>query len=154
MFNYPVFGNTDSAPTGAHLEAMFVKYALWTVQGLLALLFLGLGFMKLTSPLADLETMMGVPGMLIRFVGTVEVLGALGLILPGLLKIRAGLVPLAATGLGIVALSATGYHLTRGETGMSLFPLVILLLGTFVAYGRWQLAPHARSAHERTPARV
>jgi hypothetical protein len=133
---------------------MLVKYALWTVQGLLALLFLGLGAMKLASPLDDLEAMMGVPGMLIWFIGAAEVLGAVGLILPGLLKIWTGLVPLAAAGLALVTLGATVLHLTRGETSMALFPLVVMLLSAFVAYGRWQLAPHAVSAREGIPTRV
>ena len=132
-----------------------MKYALWIVQGLLALLFLGLGLMKLTSPIDEISAMMGLPGLLIRFIGTVEVRGALGLILPGLLKIRVGLAPLAAAGLALVALSAVVYHLVNGD-GMSTasFPMIAALLSGFVAYGRWRLAPHARPADERVPARV
>jgi hypothetical protein len=132
-----------------------MTYALWTVQGLLALLFLGLGLMKLTSPIDEISAMMGLPGLLIQFIGTLEVLGALGLILPSLLKIRVGLAPFAAAGLALVALSATVYHLANGD-GMSVasFPLIVALLSGFVAYGRWQLAPHARPADRRAPIRI
>jgi hypothetical protein len=132
-----------------------MKYVLWILQGLLALLFLGLGLMKLTSPIEEISAMMGLPGLLIRFIGTVEVLGALGLILPGLLRFRVGLTPLAAAGLALVALSAVVYHLANGDgLAMASFPLIVALLSGFVAYGRWQLAPHARPADERVPARV
>jgi DoxX-like protein len=132
-----------------------MTYALWTLQGLLALLFLGLGIMKLTSPIEEISAMMGLPGLLIQFIGTVEVLGALGLILPGLLRNRLGLAPLAAAGLALVALSAVVYHLTNGD-GMSMasFPLIVALLSGFVAYGRWRWAPYARPAAQRVPARI
>jgi hypothetical protein len=132
-----------------------MKFALWIVQGLLALLFLGLGLMKLTVPLDDMAAQMDVPGALIRFIGFVEVLGAIGLIVPGLLKIRTGLVPLAAAGLAIVGLGATGYHLLHGDgVAMAAFPLVVALLSAFVAYGRQRLAPHGQPAPERVAARI
>ena len=127
-----------------------MTYALWIVQGLLALLFLGLGMMKVTMPLDEMVAQMGIPGALIRFIGTVEVLGAIGLIAPALLKIRTGLVPLAAAGLAIVALAATAFHLVNGDgLATAAFPLVVALLSAFVAYGRWQVAPHGRTVRER-----
>jgi hypothetical protein len=132
-----------------------MSLALWIVQGLLALLFLGLGLMKLTMPLDEVAAMMGLPGLLIRFIGLAEVLGAAGLVLPGLLKIRTGLVPLAAAGLAIVTLGATVFHLSNGDgMAMASFPLIVALLSTFVAYGRWRWAPHAQAAPERVAARV
>src|SRR5688572_9115390 len=120
-----------------------MSYALWIVQGLLALLFLGLGVMKLTIPLDDPAMTMGLPGLFIRFIGLAEVLGAVGLVVPGLLKVRTGLVSLAALALAIVTVGATAFHLLNGD-GLALasFPLVVALLSAFVAYGRWQLAPH------------
>ena len=69
---------------------------LWTVQGLLAALFLFAGGMKLVTPIAALTQQIALPGLFLRFIGLVEVLGALGLILPGLLRIRPALTPLAA----------------------------------------------------------
>jgi uncharacterized membrane protein len=94
-----------------------VSRALWIVQGLLALLFLFAGGMKLVVPLEKLAGSVPLPGPFMRFIGVAEVLGAIGLILPGLLRIRPGLTP-----------------------------LVVGLLSAFVAYGRWRLAPHRGSS--------
>ncbi len=81
-----------------------MTYALWVIQGLLALLFLFAGGMKLILPVEEMTKQMPVPlpGLFLRFIAVVEVLGALGLILPGLLRIRPGLTPLAATRLVII----------------------------------------------------
>jgi DoxX-like family len=70
------------------------------------------------------------------------VLGGLGLILPGLLRIRTVLTPLAAAGLVIIMIGAVALTLKSGPFSTSLFPLVVGLLSAFVAYGRWRLAPH------------
>jgi hypothetical protein len=70
-----------------------VNYVLWTVQGLLALLFLFAGGMKLALPIEVLTKQMPLPGLFLRFIGMAEVFGAIGLILPGLLRIRQGLTP-------------------------------------------------------------
>jgi uncharacterized membrane protein YphA (DoxX/SURF4 family) len=56
---------------------------LWTLQALLAALFLFAGGMKLVSPIAALTQQVALPGPFLRFIGLAEVLGALGLILPG-----------------------------------------------------------------------
>jgi uncharacterized membrane protein YphA (DoxX/SURF4 family) len=118
---------------------------LWTVQGMLALLFLFAGAMKLVTPLeVMLEQMtLPIPGWFVQFIGVCEVLGALGLVLPSLLKIRPGLTPLAASGLVIIMIGATVLTAASGPVVTALFPLVVGLLATFVAYGRWQLAPQA-----------
>ena len=124
-----------------------MSLALWIVQGLLALLFLGLGLMKLVIPLDEIAAQVGLPVLFIRFIGLAEVLGAVGLIAPGLLKIRVGLAPLAATGLAIVTVGATAFHLVNGDgPAVASFPLIVALLSGFVAYGRWRLAPHAKPA--------
>src|SRR3989441_5378118 len=81
------------------------------------------------------------PGWFLRFVGVAEVLAALGLVLPGLLRIRPGLTPLAATGLVIIMLGATVVTLASGAIVPALMPLVVGLLAAFVAYGRWRPAP-------------
>ena len=65
-----------------------MTYALWIVQGLLALIFLFAGGMKLVQPLEVLTEQTPLPGLFVRFIGVAEVLGALGVILPGLLRIR------------------------------------------------------------------
>ncbi|MGI9064796.1 MAG: DoxX family protein [Pyrinomonadaceae bacterium] len=125
-----------------------MNIALWIIQVLLALLFLFAGGTKLVLPLETLAEMSRqsgqtpLPGLLTRFIGVVEVLGALGLILPGLLRIRPGLTPLAAAGLVIIMIGATVLTFAADGFAMALPPLVVGILAAFVAYGRWRLAPH------------
>jgi uncharacterized membrane protein YphA (DoxX/SURF4 family) len=123
-----------------------MTYVLWIVQGLLALLFLFAGGMKLVQPIEVLTEQMPLPGLFVRFIGVAEVLGAIGLILPGLLRIRPGLTPLAAAGLVVIMIGATALTLASGEMALALIPLLVGLLLAFVAYGRWRLAPHRGSA--------
>ena len=123
-----------------------MTYVLWIVQVLLALLFLFAGGTKLVLPLDVLAAsgspnQIQLPGLFVRFIGVVEVLGALGLILPGLLRVRSGLTPLAATGLVIIMVGAMALTLMADGVTAALVPLVIGLLAAFVAYGRWRLAP-------------
>ena len=126
-----------------------MTYALWIVQGLLALLFLFAGGMKLVLLLEKLagSIPMPLPGFFLKFIGAAEVLGALGLILPGLLRIRPGLTPLAAAGLVIIMTGATVVTLAGGDVVMALIPLMVGLLAAFVAYGRWRLVPHRKRSH-------
>ena len=114
-----------------------MNYALWVAQGLLALIFLFSGGMKLVTPLEVLTEQMRLPGLFVRFIGAAEVLGAIGLILPGLLRIRRGLTPLAAAGLVIIMIGATVLTLATGNVASALISLVVGLLAAFVAYGRW-----------------
>ena len=72
------------------------------------------------------------PGLFMRFINVAEVLGAIGLILPGLLRTRPGLTSLAAAGLVLIMSGATVLTL-------ALIPLVVGLLSAFVAYGRWRM---------------
>jgi uncharacterized membrane protein YphA (DoxX/SURF4 family) len=124
-----------------------VNIILWIIQILLALLFLFAGGMKLVIPPAVLQSMgspnqVVLPGLFIRFIGVCEVLSALGLILPGLLKIRPELTPLAATGLVILMIGAVVLTIIGDGVGAAVVPFVTGLLAAFVAYGRWQLVPH------------
>jgi hypothetical protein len=123
-----------------------MTYVLWIIQVLLALLFLFSGGMKLVIPI-DVLTSMGppnqvhLPGLFIQFIGVCEVLGAFGLVLPGLLRIRTGLTPLAAGLLVIILIGATVLTLIGPGIVTAITPFVTGLLTAFVAYGRWQLAP-------------
>ncbi len=112
--------------------------ALWIIQGLLALLFLFAGSMKLIVPIEMLTAQMPLPlpGLFLQFIGVAEVAGAIGLILPGLLRIRPILTPLAACGLLIIMIGATVVTLAGGQVVPALLPLVMGLLCVFVAYGR------------------
>ena len=120
---------------------------LWIIQVLLALLFLFAGGMKLVIAPEVLQSMgspnqIVLPGLLVRFIGVCEVLGGLGLILPGLLRIRPGLTPLAAAGLVIIMIGATVLTVMGDGIGAALPAIVAGILAAFVAYGRWRLVPH------------
>jgi uncharacterized membrane protein YphA (DoxX/SURF4 family) len=119
--------------------------ALWVAQILLALVFAGSGISKLVQPYEKLAAQMGyvndyTPGA-IRAIGTLEVLGALGVILPALTGILPWLSPLAAGGLAVNMGGATSTHLRRKEVPMMIFNLVLIVLAMFVVYGRLALVP-------------
>jgi DoxX-like family len=121
-----------------------MNYVLWSVQVLLALIFLFTGGTKLILPIEVLTEQTPMPSLFVRFLGVAEVLGAIGLILPGLVRIRPVLTPLAASGLVIIMIGATVLTLVGVVpvgAALALIPLVVGLLSTFVAYGRWRLAP-------------
>ncbi|HKV08040.1 MAG TPA: DoxX family protein [Thermoanaerobaculia bacterium] len=120
-----------------------LNIALWIVQVLLGLLFIWAGGMKLVMPLEKMAGPVDLPGWFLRFIGVVELLGGLGLILPGLLRIRTSLTAWAAAGLVIVMIGAVGITLAGGPktAGMAVVPAVTGLLAAFVAYGRWRLVP-------------
>ena len=86
---------------------MNLNRGLWIVQVLLALLFLFAGGMKLVLPIEEMTKEIAMPGWFLRFIGVAEVLGGLGLVLPGLTGIRPGLTPLAAAGLVIIMIGAS-----------------------------------------------
>jgi DoxX-like family len=75
------------------------------------------------------------------FIGVAEVLAAVGLTLPGVTRIRPWLVSCAAAGLMIVMISATIFHIARGEVSSAITTAVLLLVATFVAYMRWRVLP-------------
>jgi uncharacterized membrane protein YphA (DoxX/SURF4 family) len=121
-----------------------MTYALWIVQALLALLFLWAGGMKLVLSIEQLSGAMPLPGWFMRLIGVAEVLGGLGLLLPGLLRVAPVLTPLAAVGLVMVMIGATVITAASGPVAMALIPAGVGVLAAFVAYGRWRLAPHRR----------
>jgi hypothetical protein len=124
-------------------SATRINLALWIVQGLLAMFFgLASGAPKLLLPAEMIPMPLPLPHLFVQFIGVAEVLGALGLILPGLTHIRPGLTPLAALGLVVVALSATVYQLAAQQPGNAIFALVMGLIAASVAYGRGRVAPH------------
>jgi uncharacterized membrane protein YphA (DoxX/SURF4 family) len=120
-----------------------MNIALWIAQALLAAIFLFAGGMKLVISIEEMTKQMPIPlpGWFLRFTGVVEVLGAIGVILPWLLRKRPGLTPLAAAGLVIVMIGATVYTLAAGDVASAPIPLVVGILAAFVAYGRWRLTP-------------
>ena len=127
-----------------------MKYVLWIVQALLALVFLCAGVMKIIVPLDVLYAYMQLtlPGVFIRFIGVCEVLGALGLILPGLTRIRPELTSLAARGLVLIMVGAVMFT-PPDALATTALPVVLGLLAAFVAYCR-----RPRTAEARPSRRV
>ena len=112
---------------------------LWIVQVLLAALFLFAGGMKLVMPIETLKEQSQMSGGFLRFIGVVEVVGGLGLVLPGLTGIAPILTPLAAAGLVIVMVGATVVSLPGGV--LVLIPFAVGVLAAWIAVGRWRFAP-------------
>jgi uncharacterized membrane protein YphA (DoxX/SURF4 family) len=117
--------------------------ALWTVQVLLALLYIWSGTTKLTLPAAAMQAPGPVhfPTLFYRFIAICELLGAVGLILPSLLRIRPVLTPLAASCLFIIMIGATTVTFMLGMYNAVSLPIIAGVLDAFVAYGRFRLAP-------------
>jgi putative oxidoreductase len=115
---------------------------LWVLQVLLALAFLAHGLLFLFPPAAIAEQMNAtLPRWFQLFLGVAEVLAAVGLTLPGLTRIQPWFVPAAAAGVMIVMISATVFHLMRGEISSAATTAVLLAMATFVAYMRWRTLP-------------
>jgi uncharacterized membrane protein YphA (DoxX/SURF4 family) len=118
-----------------------VNVALWTVQTLLALLFLFAGSMKFLMPIEAMTRQIPFPAAFLYFIGVCEIAGAFGLILPSLLRIRPQLTPLAAAGLVIIMGGATGVTVAIGPVAPAAMPFIVGVLAAFVFYGRSRVAP-------------
>jgi len=110
--------------------------ALWIVQGLLAGLFLFAGVAKLIMTVEEMTKEIPLPGAFLRFIAVAEIFGAIGLILPGLLRIKPSLTPLSAAGLTIIMIGATVITLIGGGGAFALFPVTVGILAASIAYGR------------------
>ncbi len=118
---------------------------LWTVQVLLAALFLFAGATKLVMPIEALTAQSTLPGGFLRFIGAAEFFGAIGLVLPGLLGIRRELTPLAAAGLVVIMAGATATVAAQALV-TALIPLAVGALAAVVAYGRRDAFAASRAA--------
>ena len=119
-----------------------MNVVLWIVAGVLAVAFLGAGLMKLAQPRKKLaDSGMGwtedFSDGAVKGIGALEVLGALGLILPAVFDVATVLVPIAATGLALLMLGAAVTHARRKESQMIVANVVLLVLAVFVAWGRF-----------------
>jgi hypothetical protein len=122
--------------------AVDMNKLLWVLQVLLALAFLAHGLLLLFPPAAVADQMnASLPRWFQLFLGVAEVLASVGLTIPGLTRIQPWLVPTAAGGVMIVMISATGFHLVRGEMSSAAITGLLLAMATFVAYMRWRAAP-------------
>jgi uncharacterized membrane protein YphA (DoxX/SURF4 family) len=124
---------------------------LWTLQILLGFYFAGSGFGKVLlydghlyakAPQA-VAWFAAVPQPLIVFIGVCEMLGGIGVILPSLARVKPKLTPLAAAGLVLTMVLATGFHLVRGEYTLMLVPVALAGIAAFIAVGRSTRRPVA-----------
>jgi uncharacterized membrane protein YphA (DoxX/SURF4 family) len=113
--------------------------ALWTAQISLAMLFLFAGVMKFVMPVKEMTRGSSLPGSFFHFIGAMEVFGAIGLVLPCLLRISRFLTPVAACGLVIIMAGATVTSIPMGW--ISLLPFFVGVAAAFIAYGRFKLLP-------------
>ncbi|MGH3313474.1 MAG: DoxX family protein [Streptomyces sp.] len=123
-----------------------MNVALWIVAGVLAFLFAASGLMKVSKPKAELAAgnmawAEDFSSGAVKAIGAIEVLAAIGLVLPALLDIATVLVPLAATGLAVTMAGAAVVHARRKEGSSIVVNIVLLALAVFVAWGRF--GPHS-----------
>ena len=121
-----------------------MNIALWILQILFGLYFIAIGVTHFIIPPglpAPMAWMYDLSPWLHWFSGIAEILGGLGLILPGIFRIQTRLVPLAASGLALVMVGAVGYHILRGEYQNIVMNLILIAIMAFIAYGRTKLAP-------------
>lgn len=117
----------------------FGSIGMWVGQGVLAGLFLFAGGFKLMAPAEMMmEGPVVLPVLLLRFIGLCEVLGAVGLILPGVFRIHRELTPLAAAGLVIIMTGAAVLTAIGGQVGGAVVPFIIGILLITIGRGRWQ----------------
>jgi hypothetical protein len=132
---------SDAASRTAHITTA-TRHAsrkpnigLWTIQGVLAAVFLLAGVSKLVMPAGDLADS-DLAVAFLRFIGVCETLGAVGLVLPWLLNIRRGLTPLAAAGLVVIMAGATVLTAATRPVAFATFPLAVGVAAAWVACGR------------------
>ena len=138
-------------PVATDRSGRKLSVLLWVVQVLLAMLFMFAGVMKFIIPVAEMTKQISMPGWFLHFIGGAEILGAIGLVLPGILRIRTGLTPLAAAALVVIMIGATAVNLKLAQRGAALTTVIVGLLLVFVAYNRLRMAPHTQLAQGTSP---
>jgi uncharacterized membrane protein YphA (DoxX/SURF4 family) len=143
--------NAQAVSTTTRRPWFTLNGVLWTLQIVWGFFFAGSGFGKVLLYDATLYAeapravawYAAVPQPLIVFIGVVEVLGGIGLILPALTRVTPKLTPLAAGGLALTMLLAAGFHVVRGEYALVPATVVLGAVAAFLAAGRWNLRPLA-----------
>ncbi len=123
-----------------------MNIALWVIAAVLASTMLAAGTMKVSRPRSELEAngmpwVDDFPGRTVKTIGALEILAAIGLLVPAALDIAPWLVPAAAIGVIAVMVGAAVTHLRRSEPQAIAINAILLALAAFVAWGRF--GPHA-----------
>jgi putative oxidoreductase len=118
---------------------------LWIAQILLSTSLIWAAGVKLFQPIEQLETIWPWTGdvsrAFVRFTGVIDLLGALGVILPSLFRFKPVLAPIAAIGIVLLMIAASIFHISRGEGSQIGFNIVFAVIAAFVAYGRFKIVP-------------
>jgi hypothetical protein len=126
-------------------SSKIIHLILWIVQVVLAASFVWAGLMKLFQPTEKLSAMWPwageVPVALLKLTGIVDLLGAVGLILPSLFRIKPKLTPIAAIGVIVLMLCAGIFHIVRGEASVIWVNIAFAAMAAFIAWGRLKKAP-------------
>jgi hypothetical protein len=136
----------NAVGTGGASSPKVWNIGLWVVQALLAAFYAMAGSMKLSQPIealvaSGMSYAGDFPELLTRFIGTMELLGAIGIIMPAATRILPGLTPLAALGFSDIKVLAMGVHISRGEFAVLPMNVVQLALSLLVVWGRTRKAP-------------
>jgi DoxX-like family len=134
----------------------WIRASVWLAQLLIAVPFAGIAVMKLTTPLAELGQR--VPWALeyprmVRMMGAIDLLGAIGILAPALLRIMPRLTVWAAIGCAMLMVAAIVFHIARGEAWATPINVVYLLLAIHVWWGRakrFPIAPRSRAISSTT----
>lgn len=122
-----------------------LNISLWVAQGILAAIFLMAGSMKATQPIETLAGSMSwvnnFQSSMVRFIGTMEILGAIGLLLPSILRIKPILTPIAALGIILIMVFAFIYHVIHAEYPLLGVNIFLGAIAGFIAWGRYKKAP-------------
>ena len=119
-----------------------MEITLWIAQVLLATVFLATGTIKLTQSgdavlAGPMSWVADITGTRFRAIGALELVGAMRLVLPGLLGVATDLTPTAAMGAALAMAGATATRLRRGEASRLVAPIALLALAAFVAFARF-----------------
>jgi hypothetical protein len=130
--------------TNQHKPSKLLNIILWVTQALLAATLIWAAAMKLFQPIEKLSAMWPwagqVPVALVKFTGIIDLLGALGLLLPALLRIRPKLTPIVAVAIIVLMVCAGIFHTARGEASVIGVNIIFALMATFIAWGRFSKA--------------
>jgi len=119
-----------------------INVILWIAQIFLSACFIWAATMKLFQPIDKLSAMWPwtaqIPIAMVKLTGIIDLLAALGLILPGLLRIKPKLTPFTAIGVIVLMVCASIFHILRGEACVIAVNIVFAVIAAFIAWGRFK----------------
>ena len=131
--------------TNLHKPSKALNITLWIVQAVLAASFFWGACMKLFMPVNELSAMWPwagqIPRVLVKITGIVDLTGAIGLIVPSLLRIKPVLTPISAIAIIALMICASLFHIARDETSQIGANIIFAMMAAFIAWGRLKKAP-------------